>query len=165
MAEQALSPLRRRRIEDMTIRKFTDKTQHDYVRRVKDFASFLKRSPDPAKPEDVRGFQLHLGVWASFPTFGKNRVRVQLIEIGISPGVSKLMVRGVERTIRECTRSPCSTCHRLFKSRGDRGIGLGCDASSASARRAHYFITRPIFATSPRSLILIVLSARSCIAS
>jgi hypothetical protein len=47
-------------IEDMTIRKFAQKTQHDYVQRVKDFASYLHRSPDTANPEDVRGFQLHL---------------------------------------------------------------------------------------------------------
>jgi integrase/recombinase XerD len=44
MTEQAISPLRRRMIEDMTIRKFAQKTQHDYVQRVKDFASYLKRS-------------------------------------------------------------------------------------------------------------------------
>jgi integrase/recombinase XerD len=60
MTEQAISPLRRRMIEDMTIRKFAQKTLHDYVRRVKEFAIYLKRSPDTAKPEDVRGFQLHL---------------------------------------------------------------------------------------------------------
>ena len=60
MTEQAISPLRRRMIEDMTICKFAQKTQHDYVQRVKDFANHLKRSPDTAKPEDVRGFQLHL---------------------------------------------------------------------------------------------------------
>src|SRR6201988_4317456 len=60
MTEQAISPLRRRMIEDMTIRKFAQKTQHDYVQRVKDFANYLKRPPDTAKPEDVRGFQLHL---------------------------------------------------------------------------------------------------------
>ena len=60
MTEQAISPLRRRMIEDMTIRKFAQKTQHDYVQRVKDFAKYLKRSPDTAKAEDVRGFQLHL---------------------------------------------------------------------------------------------------------
>jgi integrase/recombinase XerD len=30
------------------------------VQPVKEFASYLKRSPDTAKPEDVRGFQLHL---------------------------------------------------------------------------------------------------------
>jgi integrase/recombinase XerD len=60
MTEQAVSPLRRRMIEDMTIRKFAQKTQHDYVQRVKDFAKFLGRCPDAAKAEDVRGFQLHL---------------------------------------------------------------------------------------------------------
>ena len=31
MTDQAISPLRRRMIEDMTIRKFTPKTQLDYV--------------------------------------------------------------------------------------------------------------------------------------
>jgi len=60
MTEQAISPLRRRMIEDMSICKFAAKTQDDYVHRVKDFAAFLGRSPDTAKPEDVRGFQLHL---------------------------------------------------------------------------------------------------------
>jgi hypothetical protein len=48
MTEQAISPLRRRMIEDMAIRKFAQKTQHDYVQRVKDFANYLKRSPDTA---------------------------------------------------------------------------------------------------------------------
>jgi integrase len=35
MTEQAISPLRRRMIEDMAIRKLGAKTQHDYVQRVK----------------------------------------------------------------------------------------------------------------------------------
>ena len=60
MTKQAISPLRRRMIEDMAIRKLAPKTQHDYVQRVKDFAVFLGRSPDQAQPEDVRGFRLHL---------------------------------------------------------------------------------------------------------
>src|SRR5215471_16477954 len=60
MTDQAISPLRRRMIEDMTIRKFVAKTQHDYVQRVKDFAVFLGRSPSTASKEDVRRFQLHL---------------------------------------------------------------------------------------------------------
>src|ERR1700731_2631389 len=55
-----MSPLRRRMIEDMTIRKFAPKTQHDYVQRVKNFAAFLGRSPDTASFEDVRRYQLHL---------------------------------------------------------------------------------------------------------
>ena len=33
MTEQAISPLRRRMIEDMAIRKPGAKTQHDYVQR------------------------------------------------------------------------------------------------------------------------------------
>jgi len=60
MTEQAISPLRQRMIEDMSIRKFAAKTQHDYVQRVKDFATFLGRSPARAEAEDVRGFRLHL---------------------------------------------------------------------------------------------------------
>src|SRR4030081_2799127 len=60
MTDQAISPLRRRMIEDGRIRKLAPKTQHDYVQRVKDFATFLGRSPDTAKSEEVRGFRLHL---------------------------------------------------------------------------------------------------------
>ena len=60
MTEQAISPLRRRMIEDMAIRKLGAKTQHDYVQRVKDFAVFLGRSPVSASKEDVRRFQLRM---------------------------------------------------------------------------------------------------------
>jgi site-specific recombinase XerD len=60
MTDETISPLRRRMIEDMTIRKFAPKTQHDYVQRVKNFAAFLGRSPDTASFEDVRRYQLHL---------------------------------------------------------------------------------------------------------
>jgi integrase/recombinase XerD len=59
MTEQAISPLRRRMIEDMSIRRFAAKTQH-YVQRVKDLATFLGRSPGTAEAEDVRRFRLHL---------------------------------------------------------------------------------------------------------
>jgi integrase len=47
-------------IEDMSIRKFAAKAQHDYVQRVKDFATFLGRSPGTAEAENVRRFRLHL---------------------------------------------------------------------------------------------------------
>jgi integrase/recombinase XerD len=60
MTDKAMSPLRRRMIEDMTIRKFGPKTQHDYLQRVKNFAAFLGRSPATASFEDVRRYQLHL---------------------------------------------------------------------------------------------------------
>ena len=54
-----ISPLRRRMIEDMTVRGFGEKTQSDYIRHVKNFTIFLGRSPDTAEGEDLRRFQLH----------------------------------------------------------------------------------------------------------
>ena len=60
MTDEAMRPLRRRMIEDMTIRKLAPKTQQGYIRTIKDFAAFLGRSPDTASLEDVRRFQLHL---------------------------------------------------------------------------------------------------------
>ena len=60
MTDEATSPLRRRMIEDMTIRKLVPKTQQGYIRTIKNFAAFLGRSPDRATFEDVRRFQLHL---------------------------------------------------------------------------------------------------------
>jgi integrase/recombinase XerD len=60
MTDEAISPLRWRMIEDMTIRKLASKTQQGYIRTIKDFAAFLGRSPELASLEDVRRFQLHL---------------------------------------------------------------------------------------------------------
>lgn len=59
MRETPISPLRRRMIDDMTVRNFVEKTQNDYIRHVRDFGVFLGRSPDRAMPEDLRRFQLH----------------------------------------------------------------------------------------------------------
>jgi hypothetical protein len=68
-----VSPLRRRMIEDMTIRKLAPKTQHDYVQRVKNFAAFLRRSPETATFEDVRRYQLHLAAsGVGVPTINRN---------------------------------------------------------------------------------------------
>jgi site-specific recombinase XerD len=54
-----VSPLRRRMIEDMCVRKFTEKTQHDYIRHIEQFAKFLGRSPETATAEDLRRYQVH----------------------------------------------------------------------------------------------------------
>ena len=59
MSEKPISPLRRRMIEDMTVRNFVEKTRNDYIRHVRSFTAFLGRSPDTATPEDLRGFQVH----------------------------------------------------------------------------------------------------------
>jgi site-specific recombinase XerD len=60
MTDEAMSPLRRRMIEDMTIRKLSPKTQQGYIRVIKNLAAFLGRSPDTASFEEVRRFQLQL---------------------------------------------------------------------------------------------------------
>jgi hypothetical protein len=60
--------VRRRMIEDMTIRKFAPKTQHDYVQRVKEFAAFLGRSPDTAKTGP--GPVSPVGIFRFWPTGG-----------------------------------------------------------------------------------------------
>ena len=60
MTEECITPLRRRMIEDMSVRHFASKTQHDYIRTVVKLTRFLGRSPDTATDEDLRRFQLHL---------------------------------------------------------------------------------------------------------
>jgi len=60
MTDKAISPLRRRMIEDMSIRNFAANTQKDYIRHVKNFSVFFGRSPDQATAEDIRCYQLHM---------------------------------------------------------------------------------------------------------
>src|ERR1700689_5907526 len=67
MAE--MSPLRRRMIEDMTIRNLSPATQQSYIHAVSKFSRHFGHSPDRLGLEDVRAYQVHLiskGVsWAS----------------------------------------------------------------------------------------------------
>jgi site-specific recombinase XerD len=64
-----MSPLRRRMIEDMTVRNLSPATQRSYVHAVMKFSRYFGRSPDRLGLEDVRAFQVHLaskGIsWAS----------------------------------------------------------------------------------------------------
>jgi len=55
-----ISPLRRRMLEDMTLRKLSPKNHATYIRAVINFTRFIKRSPDTASAEDLRQYQLHL---------------------------------------------------------------------------------------------------------
>src|SRR5882724_2598307 len=58
MAE--MSPLRRRMIEDMTVRNLSPATQRSYVHAVSKFSRYFARSPARLDLEDVRAFQVHL---------------------------------------------------------------------------------------------------------
>src|SRR5450631_4844284 len=53
-----ISPLRRRLIDDMNVRRFAPVTQRNYIRDVGRFATFLGRSPDTATAEDLHRFQV-----------------------------------------------------------------------------------------------------------
>jgi hypothetical protein len=54
-----VSPLRQRMIDDMTIRNMSPLTQKSYIRAVKNFSLFFRRSPDKLTFEHVREYQLH----------------------------------------------------------------------------------------------------------
>ena len=56
---EKISPLRRRMLEDMRMRKLATHTQSGYIRAVRHFAGYLGRSPDTATDEDLRRYQLH----------------------------------------------------------------------------------------------------------
>ena len=57
---QKMSPLRRRMIEDMTVRNLSPATQRSYISAVLKFSRYFGRSPDKLELEDVRAFQVHL---------------------------------------------------------------------------------------------------------
>ena len=59
-ATHGITPLRQRMIDDMRMRKLTEKTQSHYLHAVRQFAGFLGRSPDTASVEELRRYQLHL---------------------------------------------------------------------------------------------------------
>jgi len=65
MTEECITPLRRRMIEDMSVRHFASKTQHDYIRAVMKLARFLGRSPDTATHEDLRSVAYGAGLRVS----------------------------------------------------------------------------------------------------
>ena len=55
-----ISPLRRRMIDDMTIRNLSPTTQRSYIHAVASYSRYFGRSPDRLSFEDVRAYQVHL---------------------------------------------------------------------------------------------------------
>ena len=55
-----LSPLRRRMIEDMSLRNMSPATQRSYISAVSKLSRYFGRSPERLDLEDVRAFQVHL---------------------------------------------------------------------------------------------------------
>ena len=59
-ATSAVSPLRRRMIEDMTLCNLSPATQRSYLHAITKFSRYFGRSPDRLGLEDVRAFQVYL---------------------------------------------------------------------------------------------------------
>jgi integrase/recombinase XerD len=87
------------------LRHFGGKTQHDYIRVVRNLTIFLGRSPDTATAEDLRRFQLHLT---------ERRVR---------PGTINATVTALRFMIATIAPEPIAKLHR----RAELSIFLGGD--------------------------------------
>lgn len=86
MKEEKTTPLRQRMIDDMRIRGMAEKTQAAHIRAVKNFAIFLKHSPDTATPEELRDYQLHMTNSGMTPTIFNVRIVSLRFFFGITCG-------------------------------------------------------------------------------
>src|SRR6202171_4436075 len=126
MTNEAMSPLRRRMIEDMTIRKLAPKTQQGYIRTIKDFAAFLGRSPDTASFEDVRRFQLHLAAnGAHIPILNHTVAALRLF--------FRITLRRSD--IIEHTTAPWDACGSPQGALSECG---GCEAGARRGKAGHF---------------------------
>ncbi len=72
----AISPLRRRMIEDMTIRNLSPATQRSYFNAVSKFSRHFGRSPDRLGLDEVHAFQVHLvATGTSWPSLTRSSAR------------------------------------------------------------------------------------------
>ncbi|OSI22267.1 tyrosine-type recombinase/integrase [Bradyrhizobium canariense] len=82
-----LSPLRRRMIEDMTVRNLSPATQRSYISAVSKFSRYFGRSPERLELEDVRAFQVHLvSTGISWPALNQIIVCALRVFYGVTLG-------------------------------------------------------------------------------
>lgn len=104
MMDNAISPLRRRMIEDMEVRGFTACTQRGYIAAVKDFTVFLGRSPDQATIEDLRRFQHHMRMQGASATTMNAAVSALRFFFGVTLGRGD--AEAGMTTVRQAQRLP-----------------------------------------------------------
>lgn len=151
MPHNAVSPLRQRMIEDMSVRKFCDKAKHDYVRHVELFAAFLGRSPATATGEDLRRYQVHLGARVGFisvlHSWGSGMTHHPHVHMiapggGLSPDGARwipcrrrffLPVRVLSKLFRRLMLEKLAAAHKAGKLRffGEHAYLAGADAFAA----------------------------------
>jgi site-specific recombinase XerD len=104
MTDRTISPLRRRMIEDMTVRGFTAGTQGGYLAAVENFTAFLGHAPDGATAEDLRRYQLHMRSNGASATSMNSAVSALRFFFGVTLGRGDAEV-GMT-TVREPRRLP-----------------------------------------------------------
>jgi hypothetical protein len=101
-----VSPLRRRMIDDMTVRNLSPATQRSYVHAVAKFGRFFGRSPECLDLEDVRAFQVHLVAGGmSWPALNQTVCALRFL-YGVTLGRPDLP----ERTRMPESRRSCRSC-------------------------------------------------------
>ena len=123
-----ISPLRRRMIEDMTVRNLSPATQRSYVHAVARFGRFFGRSPERLGLGEVRAFQVHLVAGGiSWPALNQTVCALRFL-YGVTLKQADLPERiPYARTPRklpvvlgadEVVREPPRVCRRLQPLRG-----------------------------------------------
>ena len=56
----AMTPLRQRMLEDMSIRNLAENTQQSYLQQISSYATYFHRSPEILGPQEVRDYQVYL---------------------------------------------------------------------------------------------------------
>ena len=107
MAE--ISPLRRRMIEDMTVRNLSPATQQSYLHAVSKFSRHFGHSPDRLGLEEVHAFQLHLvATGVSWPSLNQIVCALRFF-YGVTLGEVATAGRAGSRRPRSCRwRRACS---------------------------------------------------------
>ena len=86
MAE--MTTLRRRMVEDMTIRNLSPATQRSYIHAVAKFSQYFRRSPDQLDLEAVRAYQVHLvGRSISWPALNQTVCALRFL-YGVTGGAA-----------------------------------------------------------------------------
>jgi len=127
MSIDAVTPLRRRMIEDMNARKLSAQTQRSHILSCKRFAEFLKRSPETATVEHIRRFQLHLSE-TGISICNRNRVmtgvrflfRVTLRRLDLAAEIYHIREPAGDEPGRDASRA--GRCHEPQGPRGAQSL-------------------------------------------
>lgn len=133
-----ITRLRRRMIEDMSVRNLSPATQASYITAVKKFSRYYRRSPEHLGVEDVRAYEVHLVEDAIASACSTRLCR----RCGFS-----MASRSVERICPSASPMPCrDRAGRRGLAQVSGGAARGCRLSNAGAacepRACHQYANR-----------------------